>query len=109
MVDLGPWLGPDMKVRLPSSSQSADYCINWRLGEDFKDKTGMREFYTTAGHILRETVYVYGITQSHTRTLLALRELYPGYPWPPVTGYLTPGVSDFPSLPAWSCPRGRKG
>lgn len=48
-------------------------------GEDFKDKTGMREFYTTAGHILRETVYVYGITQSHTRTLLALRELYPGY------------------------------
>lgn len=47
--------------------------------EYFKDKSGMREFYTTAGHILREEVFIYGITQSPTRTLKALRELYPGY------------------------------
>lgn len=48
-------------------------------GEFFKDESGMREFYTTAGHLLREEVFLYGITQSPTRTLKALRELYPGY------------------------------
>ncbi|KFZ27062.1 MAG: hypothetical protein KQ78_00837 [Candidatus Izimaplasma bacterium HR2] len=48
-------------------------------GEYFKDESGIREFYTTAGHILREEVFLYGITQSATRTLKALRELYPGY------------------------------
>ncbi len=48
-------------------------------GEYFKDKSGIREFYTTAGHLLREEVFLYGITQSPTRTLKALRELYPGY------------------------------
>lgn len=45
----------------------------------FKDESGMREFYTTAGHLLREKVYLYDITQSESRTLKALRELYPGY------------------------------
>ncbi len=44
-----------------------------------KDESGIREFYTTAGHLLREQVYIYGITQSSTRVMKALRELYPGY------------------------------
>jgi hypothetical protein len=44
-----------------------------------KDESGIREFYTTAGHILREQVFLYGITQSATRVMKALRELYPGY------------------------------
>lgn len=48
-------------------------------GKYFKDESGIREFYTTAGHLLREEVFLYGITQSATRTLKALRELYPGY------------------------------
>lgn len=46
---------------------------------EIKDVTGIREFYTTAGHILREEVYVYGITQMATRVVKALRELYQGY------------------------------
>jgi len=44
-----------------------------------KDENGIREFYTTSGHILREEVFIYGITQSPTRTSKFLRELYPGY------------------------------
>lgn len=47
--------------------------------EYFKDKSGMREAYTTIGHLLRENVFYYDITQSPVRTMLALRELYPGY------------------------------
>jgi len=51
-----------------------------REGEkETKELNGIREFYTTVGHILREKVFLYGITQSPTRTIKALRELYPGY------------------------------
>ena len=44
-----------------------------------KQLNGIREFYTTAGHILREKVFLYGITQSPTRVMKAMRELYPGF------------------------------
>jgi len=44
-----------------------------------KETSGIREFYTTAGHLLQEQVFIYGITQSATRVMKALRELYPGY------------------------------
>ena len=44
-----------------------------------KNTNGIREFYTTAGHTLREQVFLYGITQSATRVSKAMRELYPGY------------------------------
>jgi len=50
-----------------------------KLENYVKDESGIREFYTTAGHILREKVFLYGITQSATRTMKVLRELYPGY------------------------------
>lgn len=49
------------------------------LEHEIKDKTGIREFHTTSGHMLREDGYIRGITQSKTRTNKSLRELYEGY------------------------------
>ena len=47
--------------------------------KEIKQNTGMREFYTACGHILRERLFLYGITQSATRVMKVLRELYPSY------------------------------
>lgn len=46
---------------------------------DFKNKSGARDFHTTLGHLGQEELYVRGITQHKDRPIASLRELYEGY------------------------------
>ena len=49
------------------------------LENEIKNTSGIREFHTTSGHLLREAVYLRGITQDPNRVNKSLRELYEGY------------------------------
>ena len=50
-----------------------------KLEHDIKDKSGVKELYTTKRHLLGENLFITGITQNHQRPIKALRELYPSY------------------------------